>query len=318
MVNIFIKDLKQVSFKFVKIRFNVNKASDYDYSIIGMSKFNKNIIIDAVLLNLDKRCRIYHTDKIISLAGYHRSIPETDNQIIIKNKTITIPEDFYPKGRIVSFSVYNNIDLYSEGAIQNAQYLNSDGLGGIFYIRNDVDQKTVNQISKYCDTIITADFPDYLMMFLRFLPAEGAEIFSSRDSDSRITDREQDAIRDWLKTQYKLHIMRDHPYHRTEILGGMWDCRQNNLLRNIRFMIRDWLVKNKNYKFTNRDADQKFLKVVYRRFKEGKLSHDEFHNYKLEKRRRFPTKRKGLQFVGMLVRPDGTFLKRQQDALRRS
>ena len=42
----------------------------------------------------------------------------------------------------------------------------------------------------------------------------------SRDLDSLVTQREVDAVNDWLTTNKTFQIMRDNPLHFTEILGG--------------------------------------------------------------------------------------------------
>ena len=36
---------------------------------------------------------------------------------------------------------------------------------------------------------------------------------------------EQEAVEEWLNSNKKFHIMRDHPDHGTEILGGTWGCK---------------------------------------------------------------------------------------------
>ena len=62
----------------------------------------------------------------------------------------------------------------------------------------------------------------------RFLPVldPGVEAVLSRDLDSRLTAREAAAVTQWLEeTSLPFHVMRDHPMHGTEILGGMWGAR---------------------------------------------------------------------------------------------
>ena len=46
------------------------------------------------------------------------------------------------------------------------------------------------------------------------------DIFSSRDTDSTLIQREIDSVDVWLKSYNLFHIMRDNPYHNTVILGG--------------------------------------------------------------------------------------------------
>ena len=47
------------------------------------------------------------------------------------------------------------------------------------------------------------------------------DTFMSRDTDSFIVDREEEAVHEWLMSKHIFHIMRDHPHHFTHILGGI-------------------------------------------------------------------------------------------------
>ena len=58
------------------------------------------------------------------------------------------------------------------------------------------------------------------------------DYYFTRDLDSRLNDREQAAVTEWLNSNKSFHIMRDHPWHGTEILGGMWGCK---LTQEVRF-----------------------------------------------------------------------------------
>lgn len=82
--------------------------------------------------------------------------------------------------------------------------------------------------------------------------------------------------------------MRDHPYHNTAILGGMWGCKYPAL--------KD--MKNLINNYTKGDfwqVDQNFLRdIIYQRVKDDCLVHDEFFEKKP-----FPTPRVDKRFVGM-------------------
>ena len=73
---------------------------------------------------------------------------------------------------------------------------------------------------------------DWDGMFWRFLPASdpSVDIMISRDTDSRLNSRESVAVTQWLEMGNRFHIMRDHPHHGTQILGGMWGVRGDILL----------------------------------------------------------------------------------------
>ena len=52
------------------------------------------------------------------------------------------------------------------------------------------------------------------------------EIMMSRDTDTRFLPREKLAVDEWLESGKTFHIMRDHPHHYYEILGGMFGTRK--------------------------------------------------------------------------------------------
>lgn len=51
-------------------------------------------------------------------------------------------------------------------------------------------------------------------------------VFHSRDLDGLLSQREADAVSDWLhNTSTPYHVMRDHPHHGAYILAGMFGIR---------------------------------------------------------------------------------------------
>ena len=62
-------------------------------------------------------------------------------------------------------------------------------------------------------------------MFWRFLVANDHTVdrYIIRDADSRVSQRERDAVNDWINSGLKFHTMKDHPkHHGWPILGGTW------------------------------------------------------------------------------------------------
>ena len=132
---------------------------------------------------------------------------------------------------------------------------------------------------------------DWTGMFWRFYPASDADvdIMISRDTDSRLNLREKAAVDDWLASDKDFHIMRDHPHHATEILGGMWGIRGNRL-SNMKQMIHNY-TKGDFWQ-----VDQNFLKEqIYPIIKSYACVHDEFFA-----KSPFPTERNGLGFIGQV------------------
>jgi hypothetical protein len=130
-------------------------------------------------------------------------------------------------------------------------------------------------------------------MFWRFYPAseEDVDVMVSRDCDSRLSNREKQAVDEWLNSGKGFHIMRDHPWHGTQILGGMWGVRKG-VLPNLKNMI-DNFQKGEFWQ-----VDQNFLtQVVYPIVKHDSMVHDEYHKFD-ENKKSFPTERVDKEFIG--------------------
>jgi hypothetical protein len=130
---------------------------------------------------------------------------------------------------------------------------------------------------------------DWTGMFWRFYPAgeQDVDVVIIRDCDSRLNNREKDAVNEWLNSDKGFHIMRDHPYHTTEILGGMWGSKKG-VTPNIKQQIESY-IKGDFWQ-----VDQNFLRdIIYPIVKNNSLVHDEFFDKKP-----FPSKNEPKRFVG--------------------
>ena len=67
----------------------------------------------------------------------------------------------------------------------------------------------------------------------RFLPTIDWQVglFMSRDLDSLISKREVAAVEEWLYSPKSFHMMRDHPQHLSEIMGGLWGLKVRKMER---------------------------------------------------------------------------------------
>ena len=136
---------------------------------------------------------------------------------------------------------------------------------------------------------------DWNGMFWRFFAAADSDVMISRDTDSRLGYREKAAVDEWLDSDADFHIMRDHPYHATAILGGMWGCR-NGILKDIKNMIYNYDTREYNNKY---QVDQNFLReIIYPKVFDKAIVHDEFFQHSL-----FPAnapQRTSTNFVGQV------------------
>ena len=236
------------TFNFVNIIFHINDDEKQDYvlelnksvktkdiPLMQLDEKLKSIIIDSFLLNLDKRCIINFNEYICYPSSLKNNNDISDNELIQiyfdnSRKYIHIPNSFYSNDdeRLITYVLYNNLPIYSVGAIENLKYIdlindntndntnnNSKNYKGLIYIRSDVNQDTIGKLAPYKHSKIVnvPDIPDCLMMMLRYLPLEQCKIFSSRDTDCRVSQREEVAFDEWIKSNKSLHVMRDHPHH---------------------------------------------------------------------------------------------------------
>jgi len=201
---------------------------------------------------------------------------------------------------IVSYSLWGNNKMYWNGALYNIELVKKYYPDFIcrFYIDKCCDQKLIDSIeeSDKVEKVIINNKPDvFYGMFWRFFAADDkdVDIMLSRDCDSRISEREVAAVREWLSSDKDFHIMRDHPLHGIPILAGMWGCR-NGILRDIGLSskIDQW------NQFDKYGVDQDFLRdIVYPLIKSQSMEHDEFFNFNSCKKK-FPIGRIDMGFVG--------------------
>ena len=205
--------------------------------------------------------------------------------------------------KVVSFSLWGDNPMYTHGAVLNARLVNTIYPGWIsrFYVGSCVPSNIVTEL-KYADNTEVVEMGvegNFLSSFWRFSAASDpyVSVMLSRDTDSRVSERESLAVNEWLNSDKDFHIMRDHPYHEMPIMGGMWGAR-NGVVADIEDMMNE-LHGTDSY-----GVDQSFLaEHIYPRVKGSALVHDDY--YGMYRRRciddtvkRFPEERKVLDFVG--------------------
>tara|TARA_B100000287_G_C20674758_1_gene794776 strand:+ start:570 stop:1202 length:633 start_codon:yes stop_codon:yes gene_type:complete len=181
--------------------------------------------------------------------------------------------------KVIAFSLWGDNPKYTLGAIKNveiAKELFPDWTCR-FYLGEDVPEYIIQQLGKLDAECCPMSGFGWNGMFWRFFAADSHDTMISRDTDSRLGEREKVAIDEWLDSDKDFHIIRDHPYHATEILGGMWGAR-NGILKGIKGMIKN----HNNGSFDDKyQVDQNFLRdVIYPIVKDKAIVHDEFFEKK--------------------------------------
>ena len=217
-------------------------------------------------------------------------------------------KDIKPHSKVLSYSIFGTIQKYYDGIPLVIQAKRSSELYKNWTIRIYHDGHVPPDIEKRFekdDDILFChghkiprfgNLSDIFQMYWRFLPLGDptVDIFCSRDLDSTILSREEDAVREFIASDMLLHTMRDHQYHDLPLLGGMW-CFQNRLDRDRgRNYIADIITKARGSRSRN---DQPILNsVVWNDLSRYNLSdkvlqHDSHFCKKFGKSRPFPKQR---------------------------
>ena len=153
--------------------------------------------------------------------------------------------------KVFSFCLYGSNPKYNVGMIENIKIINkmfNDWFIYIYYNNVPIDdlekmqelQNVVLIKSKYDNANTTLD---------RFIPIDdpNVEIMFVRDADSRIHDRDIWAIKQFIESDNKFHIIRDHIWHGTLILAGLWGIKRGLLNFNIGESINNFVINKKKY-----------------------------------------------------------------------
>jgi len=211
--------------------------------------------------------------------------------------------------KVFSFSLWGNNPTYCIGAIKNAELIKNffPDFECWFYIHLDsVPNNTIEQLNSISNVKLffkTGDLNIIKPMMWRFEPIDNpeVEIMMSRDTDTRIWEREILAVNEWLNSDKIFHIMRDHPNHGDVILGGMFGTKKIP-------EIPSWIeLMNTFIQEGNRQYDQTFLRdFIYPIIKNNSLIHASFYRWEVHSKP-FPIEyNKDFNFVGEYVYYDET------------
>lgn len=182
--------------------------------------------------------------------------------------------------KVITFSLWGDNPTYNVGSIKNAELakIHYPDFECWFYIHKEsVPEKTIEELVKLNNTKLifkSGDLNNCKPMMWRFEAIDDpeVEIMMSRDTDTRIWEREVISVNAWLKSDKLFHIMRDHPFHNIVIMGGMFGTRKN-------VKIKSWIDLINTFKQSgSRDYDQLFLfKYIYPIVVNNSVIHDNFN-----------------------------------------
>jgi hypothetical protein len=184
--------------------------------------------------------------------------------------------------KVITFCLWGDNPNYNIGAIKNAELATHfyPDFECWFYIHEStVPKDTILNLNKLNNVKIIykdGDLNTCKPMMWRFeaIDEPDVEVMLSRDTDTRILFREKMAVEAWLKSNKLFHIMRDHPYHKSKIMGGMFGTKKIPEIIN-------WTKIMKTFTQVGiYDYDQQFLnKYVYPLIINDVLIHASFNKY---------------------------------------
>ncbi len=200
--------------------------------------------------------------------------------------------------KIISFSLYGNNLKYCNGLLENIKLqkqIYPDWICRVYY-NNTVPEEIINKIKSFNCELFDMSNTELKShgMFWRFLPYDDANVerFIVRDTDSRLNEREKNAVDEWIKSNCSLHIMRDHPQHGVLILGGTWGLK-NDLQFNMKELILEFIKNRPIFKYGD---DQVFLIKLHKKYINDMICHDDFFDF--PNNQKFPSGRLDYEFVG--------------------
>ena len=198
---------------------------------------------------------------------------------------------------IISFALYGNGARYTEGAIENALLTKTIYPGWIMrvYYDSSVPIGIISHLRTLDVELIDMTGQGIAnRMSWRFLVASDPQVkrFLVRDIDSRLNPREKAAVDEWMSSDKKFHVMRDHPNHSWyKMGGGMWGAT-GDAVSDMEDLIKS-AKANDNFW-----SDMTFLAdFVWPRVLESNMQHDSYACVE-NGARPFPTRRIGGSHVG--------------------
>jgi len=169
--------------------------------------------------------------------------------------------------KVISFCIYGSNDKYCKGLDENLKLIQSNlpDYNVFVYVGNDVPSNWLEQYKTYeFVKLIYTNRIGHDNMINRFfaIDQENVDIAIIRDADSRLHERDIWCIKQFEKSFYTFHTIRDHPEHRALILGGLWGIKKDCINISIQELYKKFNASNQTV--NKIQHDQYFLRdIVY-------------------------------------------------------
>lgn len=194
----------------------------------------------------------------------------------------------------ISFSLFGTDPIYTVGALRNAELAKVvyPGWRCVFYVPNsEIKKPHIKKLEKLDAIIIGGESSIKNEMFWRFAVSDLSDCdrFIIRDTDSRLSPREANAVAEWVNSPYKFHSMRDHPAHTLPLGGGLWGGTKGAFPNMREAIIKSGLANQFYERQQSYGIDQSFLsEYVWPVAKKSCLAHDSCNRRIYPEARPFP------------------------------
>ena len=181
---------------------------------------------------------------------------------------------------IITYSLFGTSERYDINMIINVELASKiypDWKVWIYY-DDTVCNYIIEKLKTYSNVCLnkqptTSDW-NWSRLMWRFYAYDDPQVDCCvfRDADSYLSQREKDAVDQWLSTGKSIHIMREvYPGHNSRIMAGMWGLRKNNKIKSLSNMCSNYAGIHDNAYY----IDQHFLKdTIYPLFGGDMVVHD--------------------------------------------
>lgn len=155
--------------------------------------------------------------------------------------------------KIISFSLWGNSKLYCQGALDNIEcakeyypdwkcrFYVAQNCPAIPYLQKENCEVIIMPVDAYSIDRTNKEWhkqTDSINMLWRFfaIADKDVDIIIFRDTDSRLNDKESQAVQEWEQSNYLGHMIHECKEHYNGLcMGGMWGIKtlRGNLIPNI-------------------------------------------------------------------------------------
>lgn len=187
--------------------------------------------------------------------------------------------------KVFSFCIFGNKKKYLLGLCKNIEIINEKFPDFYIWIYagNDIPEEYIIKYKSYKNIkYIETEYNNRFLTCMRFFPIDESNIdlFFSRDTDSRITNRDIWCINQFIKSDKTYHVVREHYFHKALIMTGIFGAKKNI---NININLSEKFNEIKNELCENYNIDVDFVnKFLYNSIKNDLLIHTNIVAFKNE------------------------------------